>query len=119
MVDAVDKTAGGAAGASEEAAASGIFQTEASWSDASGPMLCLHTGDWRTERPIFDREECNACGFCYIYCPTQCILDDEDGIHYKADLDYCKGCGVCAKECPTGAITMTPEADFAEECPVE
>ena len=90
-------------------------KTEASWSDASGELLCLNTGDWRTERPVFDNEECNACGFCYLFCPTQCIKDASDGIHYVADLDYCKGCGVCVKECPGGAITMQAEKDFAEE----
>ena len=95
-----------------------IFETEASWSDASGEMLCLHTGDWRTERPIFDKAKCNACGFCYIFCPIQCIGDDEDGIHYAADLEYCKGCGVCARECPKGAITMAPEGDYADDCRV-
>jgi len=91
-----------------------IFQTEASWSDASGTVLCLTTGDWRTERPVFDKEKCDACGFCYIFCPPQCIVDDQDGIHYKAELDYCKGCGVCARECPKGAITMAPEGDHGE-----
>jgi pyruvate ferredoxin oxidoreductase delta subunit len=92
-----------------------IFKTEASWSISSGDLLCLHTGDWRTERPVFVKEKCNACGFCYIFCPIQCIVDDEDGIHYAADMDYCKGCGVCAKECPKGAIVMTPEGGF-DDC---
>ncbi len=115
MVDATGKKpSAGYAGGTQ--APSEIFQTEASWSDARGDTLCLHTGDWRTERPVFNKEECNACGFCYIFCPLQCIHDDEDGIHYKADLDYCKGCGVCAKECPTGAITMVPEGDYADDC---
>ena len=93
-----------------------IFETEACWSISSGDLLCLHTGDWRTERPVFVKEKCNACGFCYIYCPIQCIVDDEDGIHYAADMDYCKGCGVCAKECPKDAIVMTPEGDYADDC---
>jgi pyruvate ferredoxin oxidoreductase delta subunit len=96
-----------------------IFQTEAAWSDAGDGTLCLHTGDWRTERPVFDNEKCNACGFCYIFCPTQCIGDAPDGIHYEADLDYCKGCGICARECPTRAITMEPEGDYADECPID
>ena len=96
-----------------------IFDTEASWSDASGELLVLSTGEWRTEHPVFDKEKCNACGFCYIFCPTQCIVDDEDGIHYKANLDYCKGCGICAQECPKDAIAMVPEDDYAEECKVE
>ncbi len=93
-----------------------ILPTEACWSDASEEILCLRTGDWRTERPVFDFEKCNACGFCYIYCPVQCVTDAPDGIHYQADLEYCKGCGVCARECPTGAITMVPEGDFADGC---
>ena len=96
-----------------------IFDTEASWSDGSGTLLVLSTGDWRTERPVFDNDKCNACGFCYIFCPTQCIVDHADGIHYAATLDYCKGCGICAKECPKGAITMVAEADYAEGCKVE
>lgn len=116
MVRTTDKSKGREHDAAESET---IFSTEGSWSDADEPLLCLNTGDWRTERPVFDKDKCNACGFCYIFCPTQCIVDDEDGIHYKAELDYCKGCGVCAAECPKEAITMTPEADFAEECHVE
>jgi pyruvate ferredoxin oxidoreductase delta subunit len=92
-----------------------IFQTEACWSISSGELLCLHTGDWRTERPVFIKEKCNACGFCYIFCPIQCVIDDEDGIHYAVDMDYCKGCGVCAKECPKDAIVMTAEGGF-DDC---
>jgi pyruvate ferredoxin oxidoreductase delta subunit len=42
-------------------------------------------------------------------------VDDEDGIHYAANMDYCKGCGVCAKECPKDAIVMTPEGGF-DDC---
>ena len=101
---------------SRAAQTEGIFQTEACWSISSGDLLCLHTGDWRTERPIFVKEKCNACGFCYIYCPIHCIVDDEDGIHYAVDMDYCKGCGVCAKECPKDAIVMTAEGDYADDC---
>ncbi|MFZ7127662.1 MAG: 4Fe-4S binding protein [Desulfobacterales bacterium] len=96
-----------------------IFETEASWSDARRPLLCLHTGDWRTVRPVVDKVKCNACGLCFVYCPPQCIVDDEDGIHFKADLDYCKGCGVCATECPKKAITMISEGEYADECPAD
>jgi pyruvate ferredoxin oxidoreductase delta subunit len=68
---------------------------------------------------VFDNAKCNACGFCYVFCPVQCVVDDEDGIHYKPLLDHCKGCGICAKECPKAAITMVAEADYLEECKVE
>lgn len=92
-----------------------IFETEASWSDASKSFLCLSTGGWRTERPVVNKIKCNACGLCAVYCPPQCMKDDADGIHFKADLEYCKGCGVCAKECPKGAITMKTERDSDDD----
>ncbi len=92
-----------------------IFETQASWSYANKNLLCLQTGEWRTERPIVDTQICNACGICITYCPPQCMVDD--GEFYKANLEFCKGCGVCAKECPKGAITMKSEGDYANECP--
>ena len=92
-----------------------IFETQACWSDGTGELLCLNSGDWRTSRPVVDKEKCNACGFCVIYCPPQCMIQDEDDIHYKANLEYCKGCGVCARECPKGAIAMVPEGEYADD----
>ena len=93
-----------------------IYATESSWSDGHKPLLCLKTGDWRTQRPVLKKEKCNGCGICAAYCPPQCINDD--GELYAVDLEYCKGCGICAKECPKKAITMTPEGDYTDECPV-
>lgn len=62
------------------------------------------TGTWRTFRPVLDRERCNKCLFCWIYCPEACITKD-----LEIDYDYCKGCGVCAEECPTKAMIMVKE----------
>lgn len=92
------------------------YPTESSWSDGNNPLLCLNTGDWRTERPVVDKERCNACGICVVYCPPQCMVDDGD--YYMANLEFCKGCGVCAKECPKKAITMRPEGDYADDCTI-
>jgi len=92
------------------------YETEACWSIPSSEMLYLHTGDWRTERPVVDKEKCNICGICVTYCPCQCFVDDGD--YYAANLEFCKGCGVCAKECPKKAINMMPEGDYADDCPV-
>ena len=62
------------------------------------------TGSWRVFRPVVDREKCNACGLCAIYCPDAAISED-----LEVDLDFCKGCGICARECPKKAITMERE----------
>jgi len=68
------------------------------------------TGDWRTERPILDKEQCIKCALCWIYCPDAAIKPGEDK-YYEADLYYCKGCGICASICPVGAISMTEEEE--------
>ena len=90
-----------------------ILKTESAWSFADEKFLCLDTGSWRTERPVLDKEKCNYCGLCALYCPPQCMLDK--GNHYEANLAYCKGCGICVHECPRNALTMVPEGEFGDE----
>lgn len=79
--------------------------------DEPGSATQYHTGDWKSQRPIFDKEKCNIkCSLCYIFCPDVCIDRGADG-YYVADLDYCKGCGICANECYRKAITMVEEEE--------
>ena len=66
------------------------------------------TGDWRSQKPIVDKDKCNKCTLCFIYCPEGCIERDAEG-YFEANLFYCKGCGICATECPKKAITMVEE----------
>jgi phenylglyoxylate dehydrogenase delta subunit len=68
------------------------------------PML---PGDWRTLRPVVDRDKCVKCAVCWVYCPAQCII--EKPRWFDIDLAACKGCGVCAAECPHRAIAMVEE----------
>lgn len=75
-----------------------------------GTTKNFKTGDWRSARPVLDREKCIYCGFCYIYCPDGVYEDmGSEEKYYKADLDFCKGCGVCAQECPKKCIQMVVE----------
>ncbi|MFA5839778.1 MAG: 4Fe-4S dicluster-binding protein [Candidatus Margulisiibacteriota bacterium] len=72
----------------------------------------FQTGDWRSERPIWHKEKCINCYFCWINCPDSSILLDENKKVAGIDYKHCKGCGICAKECPVKepkAITMETE----------
>ncbi len=67
----------------------------------------LNTGDWRTRRPVMDKEKCSRCGICFLYCPVFSI--EKKGGAFEINYDYCKGCAICAYECPEKAINMVPE----------
>ena len=74
----------------------------------AGSAKRYRTGDWKSERPVWDHQKCIKCGICYLFCPEGCIREKEDG-YFEADLYYCKGCGICARECWTEAIKMVEE----------
>ena len=69
----------------------------------------LKTGDWRAKRPVVDRDKCVKCATCWLYCPTQCIV--EKSTWFETALEICKGCGICEKECPHHAIIMEQERE--------
>ena len=61
----------------------------------------------RTEKPVCDREKCNGCFLCYLYCPDGVIRKEGESV--SIDYDYCKGCGICQKICRKNAIHMEKE----------
>ena len=76
----------------------------------AGTAHAFKTGDWRTERPIWNAQKCINCKTCWIYCPDSAIIIKDDkvaGINY----DHCKGCGICAKECPPKICALTMEKE--------
>lgn len=83
---------------------------ETAWADTTEDWIVARTGDWRFQRPVLNRPKCRQCGWCYLYCPVNCLRPTEAG-YFEVDLTYCKGCGLCAKECPAGAITMVSEEE--------
>lgn len=68
------------------------------------------TGDWRSQKPIYDFNRCIRCGLCQLFCPEGCIQQNAEG-YFEADLFYCKGCGICARECWPIAIKMVEEEE--------
>lgn len=75
-----------------------------------GSAATYRTGDWRSQRPIWDFDKCIKCGICYIVCPEGCIEPTAEGF-FEANLFYCKGCGICARECWTNAIAIVEEGE--------
>lgn len=71
----------------------------------AGTSKFFHTGEWRTQTPVFKMDQCKQCLLCVPVCPDSSI----PVINYKRedfDYDHCKGCGICAKVCPFDAISM-------------
>lgn len=92
-------------------------ETELTWKDIEpgaivtepGSARQYRTGDWRSQRPVVDKDLCIKCGMCFLFCPEGCIKQTEEG-YFEADPYYCKGCGICAEECPRKAIKMEEDS---------
>lgn len=78
----------------------------------AGNFIINKTGDWRTERPVVDKEKCNKCGVCWLFCPDAAI--DLNADCCEPDLYHCKGCGICAAVCLNGAIAVIEEEEQYE-----
>jgi pyruvate ferredoxin oxidoreductase delta subunit len=76
----------------------------------AGTAKEFKTGDWRTEKPVWNAQKCIHCMACWIACPDAAITT-KDGKVTGIDYEHCKGCGICAKECPAkvAAIQMEKE----------
>ena len=66
--------------------------------------------DWRLVKPVFNKDYCIDCQFCWIYCPDVSIIS-RDKKMIGVDMDHCKGCGICVEVCPTNpkSLLMFPE----------
>lgn len=81
-----------------------------------GNSVDYKTGPWRTERPIWNKDACINCMFCWVYCPDSAIKVDKDGNMAGINYDFCKGCGICVKECPKpNTLAMALEVDIEKK----
>ena len=61
--------------------------------------------DWRLIKPVYNKDYCIDCQFCWIYCPDISIIS-RDKKMLGIDMDHCKGCGVCVEVCPTNPKSL-------------
>lgn len=78
-----------------------------------GSAETYKTGDWRSEHPEWNCDQCVRCGVCYLFCPEASIHMNDEG-YPEVDPFFCKGCGICAKECWTGCIKILPGGEMPE-----
>ena len=76
--------------------------------------------DWRAIKPVFNKDLCIDCQFCWVYCPDTSIIPDVDekgrGIFGHIEYQHCKGCGICVDVCPTNPKSLLM---FSEQTPLE
>ena len=61
--------------------------------------------DWRIIKPVFNKDYCIDCQFCWIYCPDVSIIA-RDKKMVGVDYDHCKGCQICVEVCPTNPKSL-------------
>jgi pyruvate ferredoxin oxidoreductase delta subunit len=61
--------------------------------------------DWRSIKPIYNRDICIDCQNCWIYCPDVSIVS-RDKVMIGIDYEHCKGCGICVEVCPTNPKSL-------------
>ena len=73
-----------------------------------GTAQVVHTGEWRSDVPVWEPDKCKQCLLCAPFCPDSSI-PVKAGRRGEFDLEHCKGCGICYKVCPFQAIHMEKE----------
>ena len=70
--------------------------------------------DWRIIKPVFNKDYCIDCQFCWVYCPDISIIS-RDKKMIGVDMDHCKGCGICVEVCPTNPKSLLMYSEQTDE----
>ena len=83
-------------------------QRDRSYSENNSHVASV--ADWRLIKPVYNKDYCIDCQFCWVYCPDVSIIS-RDKKMIGIDMDHCKGCGICVEVCPTNpkSLLMFPE----------
>ncbi|WP_428739727.1 4Fe-4S dicluster-binding protein [Sulfurimonas sp.] len=86
----------------------GVVQEDRNYSQNNS--FSASVADWRIIKPVFNKNYCIDCQFCWVYCPDISIIS-RDKKMVGVDMDHCKGCGICVEVCPTNpkSLMMFPE----------
>jgi len=90
----------------------GTAQEDRSYSENSSYRASV--ADWRLIKPVFNKDYCIDCQFCWVYCPDVSIVS-RDKKMIGIDMDHCKGCGICVEVCPTNPKSLLMFAEQANE----
>ncbi|MCF0130451.1 MAG: 4Fe-4S binding protein [Pseudobutyrivibrio sp.] len=75
-----------------------------------GTSALTKTGEWRSMRPVWNKDACKQCLLCAPFCPDSSI-PVKDMVRDDFDYDHCKGCGICVTVCPFKAIDFVKEGE--------
>ena len=81
----------------------GTKQEDRSYSENNSYVA--NVSDWRIIKPVYNKDYCIDCQFCWVYCPDVSIIS-RDKKMVGIDYDHCKGCGVCVEVCPTNPKSL-------------
>ena len=90
----------------------GTQQQDRDYSQSSSYTASV--ADWRLIKPIFNKDYCIDCQFCWVYCPDASIIS-RDKILIGVDMDHCKGCGICVEVCPTNPKSLLMFQEQSDE----
>ena len=90
----------------------GTAQEDRSYSENSSYRASV--SDWRLKKPVFNKDYCIDCQFCWVYCPDVSIIA-RDKKMIGIDMDHCKGCGICVEVCPTNPKSLLMFSEQADE----
>ncbi|WP_345992716.1 4Fe-4S dicluster-binding protein [Sulfurimonas sp. HSL-1716] len=89
-----------------------IHQEDRAYSENNS--FTASVADWRIEKPVFNKDFCIDCQFCWIYCPDISIIS-RDKKMVGVDMDHCKGCGICVEVCPTNPKSLLMYSEQTDE----